>query len=294
MRELKKERRKRKTGPMAGPRRIKGPVVRAVEHGPLMRRITEEIIERYREEIPPPSEAVFEQERREIEEAVAVFLKTEEERTIAAEPILFEVGFGTRKESERDDRREREGAGGDVPAGEERMEEPAILDLGPGRSVSIAGRIDRIDRLEDGRYRVIDYKTGSSKTYDDLEMFGRGRILQHALYAVAAEQILKKLGIDERPVVAESGYYFPTRKGEGNWVQPRFDRQIFCRLVVELLEIIAKGHFVANPGLEDNDCREFCDYGRVCGGSAARERAKEKKEKNLDVFAVFDRLKEYE
>ena len=158
----------------------------------------------------------------------------------------------------------------------------------------IAGRIDRIDRLEDGRYRVIDYKTGSYKIYDDLDMFGKGRVVQHALYAVAAEQILRRLGIDERPIIAESGYYFPTRKGEGNWVKPKLDRQKFNELVMELIGIIERGHFVANPGLGDIDCEQFCDYSRVCGGGTARERAKEKKEYNKEVFDIFELLKEYE
>jgi ATP-dependent helicase/nuclease subunit B len=125
-------------------------------------------------------------------------------------------------------------------------------------------------------------------------MFGKGRILQHAMYAVAAEQILKKLGIDKRPIVAESGYYFPTRKGEGNWVKPDLDRQKFNKLVLELIGIIERGDFVANPGLGDIDCEEFCDYARVCGGASARQRAKGKKDDNPDVFGIFERLKEYE
>jgi len=295
MKELRKEREKGKekaaargeekeeTKAEAKTRGEKGPVVRALEHGPLMRRITDGVIERYKEEVPPPSEGVFEQERKELEEAVTIFLKAEEERESAGEPLLFEVSFGTGKKREEGAEVEEEG-----------IAEPAVLDLGEGRSVSLAGRIDRIDRLEDGRYRVIDYKTGSYKIYDDLDMFGKGRILQHALYAVAAEQILKKLKIEKRPVVAESGYYFPTRKGEGNWVKPELDREKFNKLVLELIGIIERGHFVANPGLNDIDCEEFCDYARVCGGASARERAKEKKEKNPDVFGIFERLKEYE
>ncbi len=327
MRALRKERKKGR----------KGPAVRALEHGPLMRRTTDEMIERYREEIPPPSEAVFKQERKEIEEAAAIFLKAEEERKDPGEPLLFEFSFGTgrmsgkaaergEKEKGKDERakeqeqkgragkerkriakneKELTGRGGGVSEergegegsaepDEEGMPEPAVLDLGRGRSVPIAGRIDRIDRLEDGRYRVIDYKTGSYKVYDDLDMFGKGKVVQHALYAVAAEQILRRLGIDERPLIAESGYYFPTRKGEGNWVKPKLDRQKLNQLVMELIGIIERGHFVANPGLGAIDCEQYCDYGRVCGGASARERAKEKKEHNKEVFEIFDRLKDYE
>jgi hypothetical protein len=51
---------------------------------------------------------------------------------------------------------------------------------------------------------------------------------------------------------------------------------------------------VANPGLGDIDCEEFCDFARVCGGASARQRAKGKKDDNPDVFGIFERLKEYE
>jgi hypothetical protein len=281
MRELRKER-KRGKGEAAGAkaRDGRGPAVRAREHGPLMTRITAEMIARHKEEIPPPTEAVFEQEKKEIEEAAAVFLKAEEAREGAGEPLLFEVSFGTPRSGEGEEN-------------EDRMPEPAVLDLGGGRRLSISGRIDRIDRLEDGRYRVIDYKTGSYSAFEDLDMFGKGKILQHGLYAVAAEQILRQLKIDPRPVVAESGYYFPTRRGEGNTIFREMDRRRFNELVMDLLGIIEKGHFVANPGLGEADCG-YCDYSNICRSAAVRERAKGKKEKNPDVFGIFDKLKEYE
>ena len=188
------------------------------------------------------------------------------------EPLLFEVSFGT-------GRRRRAGAGkrGEAAA-EKGMEEPAVLDLGGERRISIAGRIDRIDRVGDGRYRVIDYKTGGYSIYEDLVAFGEGRVLQYALYAIAAEQILKKLKIDARPVVVESGYYFPTRKGEGNKIFREFDRKAFKSLVSEILSILEKGNFVANPGLGDIECEEYCDYAPICGGASAKDRAKAKKD----------------
>jgi ATP-dependent helicase/nuclease subunit B len=141
---------------------------------------------------------------------------------------------------------------------------------------------------------VVDYKTGSYRVFEDLVEFGKGRILQHALYAIAAEQILRKMKIDARPMVVESGYYFPTRKGEGNKVIGKFNRAAFRALVADMISILEKGHFVANPGLGDADCEEYCDYAPICGGTAAKDRAKGKKDRNLDVFAIFDRLKEYE
>jgi ATP-dependent helicase/nuclease subunit B len=248
--------------------RKRGEAVRAAKHRPLIQEIAGGVVARYKEEIPPPSESIFEQEQRGIWEALDVFLAAEEEWAGKCEPLLFEVTFG--------------------------MDEPAVLDVGGERPMAVAGRIDRIDRVGEGRYRVVDYKTGSYRIFEELVEFGKGRILQHALYAIAAEQILRKMKIDARPAVVESGYYFPTRKGEGNKVIRGFNRAAFRALVADLVGILEKGHFVANPGLGDGDCEDYCDYAPICGGAAAKDRAKGKKDRNQDVFAIFDRLKEYE
>ena len=60
-----------------------------------------------------------------------------------------------------------------------------------------------------------------------------------------------------------------------------------------LLGALENGHFVVNPLGEGGDC-DYCDYGPVCGGTAAREAAKEKKDANPEVFGMFDKLKDYE
>ena len=68
----------------------------------------------------------------------------------------------------------------------------------------------------------------------------------------------------------------------------------FKALVAELVGILEKGHFVPNPGLSAQDCIDYCDYSSICGGTTATERAKAKKDRNTDIFAIFDRLKDYE
>jgi len=270
--------------------RRRGEAVRAKKHRPLIGKIAEEVVTRYKEDIPPPTESIFEQERKGILEALDVFLAAEEEWAGKCEPLLFEVTFGMGKRG-----RTKKGKGkGDAEAAEEGMDEPASLDIGGEGPLALAGRIDRIDRVGEGRYRVVDYKTGSYGIFEDLVEFGKGKVLQHALYAIAAEQILKKMKIDARPKVVESGYYFPTRKGEGNKILREFNREKFKTLVAEIVGIIEKGNFVANPGLGEKDCGEYCDYSAICGGTVAKDRAKAKKDRNPDAFAIFDKLKEYE
>jgi ATP-dependent helicase/nuclease subunit B len=124
-----------------------------------------------------------------------------------------------------------------------------------------------------------------------LKYFGKGKVLQHALYALAAEEILRSRRIDRTPSVVESGYYFPTRKGEGKEITVEtFSRSALGCVLGELLKVLKTGGFVASPEAE---C-DFCDYSPICGGLSARDRAKWKRENNREVFGIFDRLKEYE
>lgn len=287
--------------------RRRGERVDPGRHAGLIRKIGEEIIASYREEIPPPSEGIFERERKAIKKDLEVFLKAEAERVQPVEPVLFEVSFGKRRKDKRTGEEEGEGKavrvgrkGWRQERGKAEVEDPeaevayetVTVKCGErGASFRMAGRIDRIDRIEKGLYRVIDYKTGSSSPFETFKHFGRGRILQHALYGLAAEQIIQKLAIDKTPSVVESGYYFPTLKGEGKEiVVGAFDRERLAKLLAELLSVLETGRFVVNP---EADC-DFCDYRPVCGGSSARERAKDKRHDNPDVFDLFERLKEYE
>ena len=161
--------------------------------------------------------------------------------------------------------------------------------VGEGRSFRLRGFIDRVDRIGPASYRIIDYKTGSPAPYENLVHFGRGRTLQPALYAVALEQILARERPGERPRVAESGYLFPSRKGEGHEIMVRgFDRDKLRRLLGDLLGLLGKGYFMAGP---DAKCG-FCDYRAACvsGGPAVSKR---KREANPEIFEAYDRLDEY-
>ena len=237
-----------------------GDTVSSARHGEAMARIAAGLVARTRERVPPPSEAVFESERRDLLETLEIFLAAEEKREDKGRPFAFE------KEIRREE-----------------------IGLGGGRSFRLNGFIDRVDELGRDLYRIIDYKTGSPAPYEDLVEFGRGRTLQPALYAVCLEQVLARERPGTAPRVAASGYLFPSRRGEGHEIMLRsFDRDRLRRLLSDLLGLIGKGIFIAGP---EAKC-EFCDYSGVCA-SGGSDRAGRKREANPDIFEAYDRLDEY-
>jgi ATP-dependent helicase/nuclease subunit B len=241
------------------------------KHRTLIRDIAEKLTQSFKKKIPPPSEDVFLLQKNELLEALDIFLEVESNRDKDIQPMLFEVDFGT-------DRNRGDGT-----------DTPILIEITSELSILLRGRIDRIDRVGEGLYRVIDYKSGGYSTYERTKYFGRGRILQHALYSLAAEKILKILGKDPSPTVKEGAYYFPTRKGEGREISfPDFDRLEFRLLLTELLAVILTGNFVPHP---DALC-DYCDLAPLCGNASSR--AKEKKNKGVEEFSIFERLKDFD
>ena len=153
-------------------------------HGPLMEEIAQRVIKAWRHRVPPPSPGIFDKERQDIHDALDVFFRVESARAVNVRPFAFEKSF----------------AG--VP-----------VDVEGGASFRLKGRIDRIDRTGTDTFRILDYKTGSPKPYEELRAFGKGRVIQHALYAVAVEKVLVLEGLAKEPRVTESGYSFPDAPG---------------------------------------------------------------------------------
>jgi RecB family exonuclease len=229
-------------------------------HTGLIRDWADRVMRRWKASIPPPSEGIFEKERQDMIEALEVFLTAEKKRERPVEPVAFEKDF-------RD------------------IEIP----VASRRSFRLRGRIDRIDRLAPHAYRVVDYKTGSYVPFEDLVAFNQGKAVQHALYALAAEEIFRREGADPKPAVTESGYYFPTRRGEGREIMVEcFDRNKLRELLADLFALIEKGYFIA--GLSA-DCR-FCDFAPICGGSP--DEMKRKIATHPGVCAALEKLAEYE
>ena len=167
------------------------------QHLPWLKARADAALATLRDAMPPPSEEVFSRERDATYRDLEVFLKAEEQ--VAAEgvePVGFEVGFAGRGSE-----------------GEEPLSQPDPVEVRlPGARFPLNGRIDRIDRLRDGTYQVVDYKTGSLYWPAYHKVFRHGRLLQHALYAVAAESLLhaKK---DPKAEVQVGPLQLPVRQG---------------------------------------------------------------------------------
>jgi len=240
--------------------RAMGEEVSAQRHGGIMDEVSGEALARYREEVPPPSEAIYESERQNILDSLAIFLAAEENLEEKGEPTEFELEIANER-----------------------------IELGGGRSFPLRGFIDRVDRLGEETYRVLDYKTGNPSDYEELVEFGRGRMIQHALYAVALEKMLSARPGAGSPRVTRSGYLFPSRRGEGlDRIIKDFDRGRLTALLDDLLVLIRKGYFLAGP---EAKCK-FCDFAPVCGPEAPKASAR-KREGSPKIFETYDKLDEY-
>jgi ATP-dependent helicase/nuclease subunit B len=236
------------------------------------RTLAAEVLSDLRAECPPPSEVVFDLERAEFVRDVELFLEFEAERE-PSEPIAFEVGFGR------------------PPDGEEPLAsaDPVSLALGEGRRILLRGIIDRIDKLGDGSYEVIDYKTGGYWRDKWQGTFAGGTMLQHAVYGLAAASLLTAR--EPRPRIARGTYEFPSARGGGERrAIPPPSRAALVTVLSDLCDVVADGAFIASP--DDAECR-YCDFAKACGRPTDRSAAKIAEEANTNLDA-YRRLKSHE
>ena len=238
-------------------------------HGARLRQLGEAALATHRALVPPPSEGVFDREARELQSDLALFLRYEAEEHADRTPLGFEVGFGGATEGEALGRRE-----------------PVTLDLGEGLRFRLRGRIDRIDRLADGTYEVVDYKTGMLRLPRDLQgPFGGGRQLQHALYALVAAELLRERDAQARTL---GSYYFPTTRGRAHReVRPPETQAQVAMVLRDLFDVLAQGTFVHTTDV-DEDCR-YCQFDRACGRRPG-ERAEAKLAADNPVLDAYRRL----
>jgi len=191
-----------------------------LDDAPLLERVFTDVLSEKRDELPPPSEVVFAATRRQLWNDARLFLRAEAARNDDHTPHDFEKGFGypPHRRSESD------------------YPDPAMLQLGL-HTFTLRGRIDRIDRQADGAFRIWDYKTGSSRSYDDTDLLSDFH-LQWALYAYAYENL-------EDVTVSTAGYFFTSTDEMGKRVSasPTARRTDVAQVVEQVSDGIAGGAF---------------------------------------------------
>jgi RecB family exonuclease len=115
-------------------------------------------------------------------------------------------------------------------------------------ATTVSGRIDRIDRREDGTVAIVDYKTGKAKDQEDAD-----ESLQLSLYAIAARE---KWGYDVGALVFHNlaeNVPVTTMRSASELMAAR-------QRVEAAAQGIAAGQFRARPGIHCN----FCAYRSLC------------------------------
>ncbi|HEY8311352.1 MAG TPA: PD-(D/E)XK nuclease family protein, partial [Gemmatimonadaceae bacterium] len=208
-----------------------------------MTEIIDSTIARWAIEVPSPAMMVFQSEVAELRRSARSFLEMERSALLdgddgAWQHVEFAFGFGDR------------------PAG--------TYMLSDGASLSVRGRVDRVDALGADSFRVIDYKTGKIGRYARRRSMGKfngGRQLQPAIYAGVLEGLLGGK-------VTRFEYRFPTERGRNATVAYTGAELDTARtLVTELLDHARDGDFI--PTNDSNDCK-YCGVGAICRVSADR------------------------
>jgi len=125
------------------------------------------------------------------------------------------------------------------------LEKSFVLDID---GIKLRGKIDRIDKLPDGKLEIIDYKTGTTKTQKEVD-----NDVQMTIYTMAATEALKIKPDMLSLYFLESGDKLST-----NRTQKQVDAQ--KEIIKEVVEGIRKGNFEPKPG---HECR-WCDYKSIC------------------------------
>ncbi|MFW5923634.1 MAG: PD-(D/E)XK nuclease family protein, partial [Planctomycetota bacterium] len=215
-----------------------------------MKRELEDKLRATREKIPPPSELVYQRERRDLRKTTEILLSRERDRSGEARPEYLEARIGLKlgndpKDIETDD--------------------PVRMTLGKGKSIRVRGMVDRIDRrapFTSHKYEIIDYKTGSTWKYRQDPPLWEGRVLQPYIYL----QMVNKRLREEISSVATADrfhYFFVSDKGKGQLIGGGEEKFSEARDVIRhLCTLMADGCFLHTEAAE-HDCT-FCEFKPIC------------------------------
>jgi RecB family exonuclease len=197
------------------------------------------VAERYREELAPAIQRVWQDEVESMRADLRMWLEQTAATHARWEPVAFELAFGLRRDPANDPR----SAEAEVPLAE---------------GFRLRGIVDLVERRRGGtELRVTDYKTGRDYTRRNL-VVGGGEMLQPVIYGLAVEHLLGAR-------VVESRLYYCTRAGGfAERVVPLNDetRSRGPEVLGVIDRAIAAGFLPAAP--RARACG-ICDFRDVCG-----------------------------
>lgn len=195
------------------------------------------------------------------------FLDAEREAEFVVKPEYFEVAFGSK-------------------VGPKKNTDPLLTSQEPlfAGNVQLRGKVDRID-IGEGRFKIIDYKTGT--TVARREEIDLGMSLQLPVYLYAIEHLLATQ--QGREVSGVAGVYYKltspvkeqlgigSSEHRGKVFAARSDNKELVandqelkdiidkaiRYVNEYVDKIARGEFPVEPKKPENVCT-YCDYKTIC------------------------------
>jgi ATP-dependent helicase/nuclease subunit B len=226
-------------------------------------------------ELPPPSEDVFARESEEFLHDLELFMAEERDRR-GVEGVAFEVSFGLPSSSDSDH------LGGT---------DPLAVRLDAGKRILLRGRIDRINRLEDGSYEVIDYKTGGFWRDDWRGVFAGGTpFAARTLWHRPAELLSVEDG--SKAQVSHSAYVFPTARGSRNRVEiTKAEGKPVKQLLVEHCDSINSGAFLNAP--DESECK-WCEFDAACGQRRVEDARRKLHDPSIQVLDPHRRLQQYD
>lgn len=127
------------------------------------------------------------------------------------------------------------------------LEYPFTLKLKGEEWYNFFGVIDRVDKTEEG-IRIVDYKTGASKT-----KLGFEEKEQLLIYQLAAQEAM-------REKVKELVFYYIEDNREESFIGNEKDLEKVKAKMIATIEEIKKGEFKPNPGMM---C-QWCDFNSIC------------------------------
>jgi ATP-dependent helicase/nuclease subunit B len=226
--------------------------------------LAKERLGKLNEEMPAATVEILQGESRDFLADVELFLEAESNNSTST-PIGIEVSFGRPLDGDSD------------PLA---RPEAVQIDLGNGATFRVSGRIDRIDKLGADSFEVLDYKTGGFWRDNWQGSFRGGRRLQHALYGLAAVELLRARY--KNPKVTAGVYYFSSHKGRQERVSFATPATAtIATVLADLRDLIVKGEFIRTPNA--NDCK-FCDYVVVCGGEVNSQAGQKLPDSKLGAY----------